>query len=688
MFHRVVPISRFPPLSAKQQNIRYPPQRGCNTFPQKKGIAMQIASVILWSIFVSAPGFSNPSIENYGMLPIVGRVVISPNGEIIAFRRTKSDKNDLVVTYSLKEKKRISALRVNNIDPQTLFFADNDHLILIASKRVDWRDFKDHFDAGSIYTFNIHSQKVEPLIKLGENVRGQRYVFSGQSIGYRNIAGKSPSGKDIYIGAYVSESENRQRHNYSLLRVNITGKGKPKIVQHGSPDVVNYFLDDTGQVLAREEYSQHTNKHSILSYSGKQQKRIYGYTAEIRSHYFVGLTSDYKALIYLNGDDKELVYHALNLETGKSTFAHSVSGDVADVLTDHKNMVVGTKLAGLIPTYELFDQRLDDRVNRILNTFPQHSVAFSSWTEDWSRVVVQVSGSSYAGDYYLIDKDKPPTFLTTARPGIKTEDINPLAIVTIKAGDGLEIPTILTLPRAHLSSLKSLPAVILPHGGPEAHDQIRFDYMAQALASEGYVVVQPQFRGSSGFGQKHVEAGWGEWGKLMQKDLTDTIRFLTKKQMIDPKRVCIAGASYGGYAALAGAAFTPDIYRCAFSLAGVSHIPKMLAADKRRLGKNHENLAYFAKIIASSDGGLEELNAISPYYSADKVKIPVMLVHGEDDDIVEFEQSSMMYKALKKAGKEVSLVKLKHEDHYLREGSTRLQALEALIKFMRKHLSN
>jgi Dipeptidyl aminopeptidases/acylaminoacyl-peptidases len=125
----------------------------------------------------------------------------------------------------------------------------------------------------------------------------------------------------------------------------------------------------------------------------------------------------------------------------------------------------------------------------------------------------------------------------------------------------------------------------MPHGGPAAQDVIGFDYMAQALASRGYLVVQPQFRGSTGFGQEHYKAGWGQWGKAMQDDLTDGVNFFVKKGYADPARVCIVGASYGGYAALAGAAFTPDLYQCAVSIAGVSHLPKMLKADKSRYGK-------------------------------------------------------------------------------------------------------
>ena len=157
----------------------------------------------------------------------------------------------------------------------------------------------------------------------------------------------------------------------------------------------------------------------------------------------------------------------------------------------------------------------------------------------------------------------------------------------------------------------------------------------------------------------------------MQNDLTDVVATLTKQGIVDANRVCIVGASYGGYAALAGAAFTPDLYKCAVSIAGVSHIPKMLADDKSRYGRNSSVLDYWNGSILKGEYDRDALEVISPYFSADKIKIPVLLLHGEDDKIVEYEQSKLMSKAMKKAKGDVRLVKLKNDDHYLQDGKTR-----------------
>jgi dipeptidyl aminopeptidase/acylaminoacyl peptidase len=415
---------------------------------------------------------------------------------------------------------------------------------------------------------------------------------------------------------------------------------------------------------------------------------LYGYEAEIATHSFRGLTSDYKSLVFLRNDEDELRYYTLSLADGEvgELQDQDVEKDIARVLYDDRNVVIGVQYSGLAPSYHMFDAELDKRVQDLVALFPDHAVYLSSWSPDLQHMLLLVEGPQFAGDYIVASDGQKPYRVGTMRPDIKREDFNLQAVMQIEARDGLVIPTILTLPNDSVDNLTNLPAVMLPHGGPESHDMLGFDYLAQALASRGYLVVQPQFRGSSGFGKQHRIAGHGEWGRKMQDDLTDALAYLVDGGVVDPGRVCIVGASYGGYAALVGAAFTPDLYQCAVSIAGVSHLPKMLQDDKSRYGKDHAVLRYFEISILGGEYDEDALKEISPYFAADQVRIPVLLMHGEDDKVVEFDQSRMMQRALTKAGKSVQLIRLDNEDHYLQEGSTRLQTLQAMIAFVDKHI--
>jgi len=259
--------------------------------------------------------------------------------------------------------------------------------------------------------------------------------------------------------------------------------------------------------------------------------------------------------------------------------------------------------------------------------------------------------------------------------------------VTYKARDGLEINAVLTAPPDYDSETSGkLPAIVMPHGGPASYDRFDFNWRAQYFANRGYLIIQPNFRGSTGFGEEFEDAGRGEWGGKMQDDITDGVNALADAGIIDRDRVCIAGASYGGYAALAGAAFTPDLYKCVVAIAPVSDLNLMLSDRRRRSGSDHWVISYWEDVMAEGDARKEKLNAISPVHFAERIKAPVLLLHGNDDTVVPYNQSTVMERALRQAGKQVDLVKLEGEDHWLSVADTRLQTLREMDRFIAEHL--
>ncbi|EGF90920.1 prolyl oligopeptidase family protein [Asticcacaulis biprosthecium C19] len=224
--------------------------------------------------------------------------------------------------------------------------------------------------------------------------------------------------------------------------------------------------------------------------------------------------------------------------------------------------------------------------------------------------------------------------------------------------------------------------MVLPHGGPESRDNIDFDWQTQCLASRGYAVLQPNFRGSSGYGEVFVEKGFGEWGRKLQTDLSDGVRWLAAQGTIDPKRVAILGASYGGYAALAGATLDPDIYRCAVSIAGVSDLKSMTGFElDNSAGKQTRRVRYWKQFM----GDAKTFDAVPPARQADKAYCPILLIHGTDDTIVPIDQSKRMEKALKAAGKPVEFITYKGQDHWETVGSHRIGMMTSALAFLEKH---
>jgi dipeptidyl aminopeptidase/acylaminoacyl peptidase len=322
------------------------------------------------------------------------------------------------------------------------------------------------------------------------------------------------------------------------------------------------FVDESGNVLAEEIFNNHSDVHLIVAYHDGEEVEIYREETEIPSIGAVALTADRKSLIFEAGSTDRFSYYTMSLEGGTvpGPIFERPDADVESVLMDINRIAYDVVYSGLSPSYEFFDDELTERVEAVQAHFPGHSVWLRDVTPDRRHLIILVEGSSTSGDISLYSDEGTLRFLGAARPELETEYVNPVVAYEYKARDGAIIPALVTVPRVHAEDPRSLPAVMLPHGGPESHDWLGFDWFAQALASRGYAVIQPQFRGSSGFGRQHLLAGRGEWGKKSQDDITDALKNLVAEGLVDPERVCIAGMSYGGFAALAGGAFTPDLY--------------------------------------------------------------------------------------------------------------------------------
>ena len=205
--------------------------------------------------------------------------------------------------------------------------------------------------------------------------------------------------------------------------------------------------------------------------------------------------------------------------------------------------------------------------------------------------------------------------------------------------------------------------IVFPHGGPEARDRYGYDPLAQFMAARGYVVVQPNFRGSAGFGRAYSSAGYGQWGKRMQDDVTDVVHHMIEAGVADPHRVCIVGASYGGYAALAGLAFTPDLYRCGVSMSGVSDLDESVRSESGSNGHAGLSYQYWAMSIGQPGRDSVAIDAVSPRRHANQMTAPLLLIHGEDDTNVPIHQSELMQQALAAVGRPPRFVRIPGEDH-------------------------
>jgi enterochelin esterase-like enzyme len=293
--------------------------------------------------------------------------------------------------------------------------------------------------------------------------------------------------------------------------------------------------------------------------------------------------------------------------------------------------------------------------------------------------VVAYSADLTPTDYYLYDrKSQKLTHLFAARPELAKYKLAPMQPVTIRSRDGLELVCYLTLPVG--VEPKNLPLVLMVHGGPWARDHWGYDSSAQWLANRGYAVLQVNYRGSSGFGKKFLHAGDREWAGKMHDDLIDAVNWAVKQGYADPKRVAIYGGSYGGYAALVGATFTPDVFRCAVDVVGPSNLITMWNSIP-------PYWEPYRKLIAQRVGEDEAfLKSRSPLFKADQIKIPLLIAQGANDPRVKQAESEQIVEAVRKAGKPVEYLLFSDEGHGFARPENRLKFYGAMEQFLVKHL--
>ncbi len=320
-------------------------------------------------------------------------------------------------------------------------------------------------------------------------------------------------------------------------------------------------------------------------------------------------------------------------------------------------------------------------LNKLKAALPNRQISIVDRATDGRHVLAKGTAPHSPPTWWLLDRTVKPTHVSpfvSTYPDIDDAGIAPVKHVTYRARDGLEIAAWLTLPKG--VSGAPVPFVVLPHGGPHACDSGDFDYLVQFLASRGYGVLQPQFRGSTCQGAGFEQLGFGQWGFAMQDDVTDGTRWLIDQKLADPTKIAIVGESYGGYAALEGVTKEPDLYRCAAAWAPVSDI-SLLAHDIR------SHVAEPEAALQRLGTDEERLKTASPALHADRIKAPVLLVHGKTDFTVHVNQSERMEDALKGAHKSVAAIYLDNSDHYLMTEQARLAWLEALNRFLATNLT-
>ena len=613
----------------------------------------------------------------FGDLPSVERVALSPSGKRTAIVYTLNGERSILVLD--ENNKPVGQYPLGDLKIRSMELASDGILLLTRSATSDLNSQflyeKSEFYQGLIVY--IDERRMESIFSDRREVMEAIYGYDGM----RMVDGRPKayfSGLDAGRGGRRPTQDFFRDGKMSLFEVDLMTNKSTRILDRSRwPERRTVLIDDDGSVFVKMLVNANSGSWELVNTSGDRLASGQSKTGE------VGLVA-----IGQNGDT--VIYTAEDATGDTPWYEVPIDGSSGpqEILADVNLQRIYTapftrRLIGYLPDGDdaapvFFDQALNARATAVRGAFPGLNPRMSDWAGALDQVLVYTSGNQDSGTYYAVDLGaRRADAIAYARQAIKPDMVGPVSRVNYSARDGLDLDGILTLPPGRAA--KNLPLVMLPHGGPNASDGPGFDWWAQAFASRGYAVFQPNFRGSTHRDRDFVSAGDGEWGGKMLTDMADGMAALAQQGVVDPERACIVGASYGGYAALAGVTILNDLYRCAVSVNGVADVQSLSRLENRGSSK------VFRRSLAELMGPTSTYRVISPRYNAGKADAPILLIHGKEDTVVEFAQSRNMADALKDAGKPYEFVELDGEDHWLSLGETRRAMLDATIAFVEKH---
>ena len=609
-------------------------------------------------------------LEAYGRLPAVSEVALSSNGERVAFVAEVKDRRR-VVAFDLKTGQPVATAQIGETKVRGIDWAGDQSVIVMTSAAASLHSYGvDLAEWDRPQVLDVKTGKVSLLLKP------QRGMLGGAR--HRPVIREYGDHAVAYFDTPVDTGQ---------IEVTMFGidpaTGRVSMSYTASRKVRDWIISPEGEIVGRGLFDADEGAFKVEAGKGRAWKTIYRAESSIGRTHLIGLGRDgAKFLITQRDADGRTTLAELD-QAGTLTPLKTPPDPAAIFFHRKTQALVALGYGGDDPRYAFYDRSLAERWGSVLGLFPDSRLQLVDFDAEMKRLLVRVETATDAGSYHVVDfRGEEPTALGVgvAYPDLKAEDLAEVRRIAFKAADGLDLDGYVTVPNGRQA--KALPLIVLAHGGPESHDEPGFDWWSQALASRGYAVLRVNFRGSDHKGTAFRNAGFGEWGGKMQTDLSDGVRYLAKEGLIDPKRVCVMGASYGGYAALAGATIDTGVYRCAVSVAGVSDLKAMLAEE--RVSGDSSGLRYWRRFMGA-DKDPELAVRRSPSRLAAKAEVPILLLHGREDTVVPYDQSTRMAEALKAAGKPHQLIPLDNEDHWLSREATRQRMLSEAVTFVEKH---
>ncbi len=625
-----------------------------------------------------------PPVTSFTNFPKFESMKISPNGTYLAFTRHMTEHEVMTVLRMEDLKATTQSHFGDRIDIWNFVWANDSRLLISPTRRFPGLiEYK--APTGEIIGLDASGKGAELLFgyQAGKMQTGGRIRERESIVAAAEIVSRLPEKTDeVLIQTY---GYSREGEFNSVYRMNV-GNGKLRKVA-GSPVRNGTFLPDRDQRIA-----------FVYGEDRQGDNQVYYRATDDSDWKLLSTTGmDEGWLLPIAPAEKPGEFYALDDRDANTEGVFTWSPDSGEqkLLFRHPEVDVwplGVDPAGIpwgfgyidhFPRYWYPDPEHPlARLHQWLNkAFPDHNIAITSQTDDMSLAVARVSGPRMPTVFFVADVRQPKLLhQLQSRPDLVAGQLGTMEPIEFAARDGRKIRGYLTVPGG--GGQKRLPMIVMVHGGPHGvYDTFDFDYEAQLFATRGYAVLQVNYRGSGGRGREFESAGYGKWGREMEDDVTDAVRWAIGDGVADANRICIYGGSYGAYAALTGAFREPDLYRCAVGMAGVYDLPLMF--EKGDIQSVEKGVNYLKRAVGTDQ---EELRRRSPVYNADKIRIPVLLLHGKVDQRAPYEHAKRMRDALEKAGNPPEWSTEWGEGHGFFDEANRAAAYELMLQFFARHI--
>ncbi len=612
-----------------------------------------------------------PAVDAFFQNPEIASPVVSPDGRHVAFLSPVKDKMS-VILFDLTAGTVEPIVRAFDGDITEVFWKGDDRIVFSADPNGR--------ESRAIMVVQVSTKSVQ---FLAENFRENR-----QDAAYARLVDRLQF-DPTHILVYGRSSPNGWHEG--LFTINLLTAERNRAFGD-DPETGDWKADGDGEVRYRVRQDGDRTIHEsradrssswapIAEYAGgilaeNSPVRYHGFSADNRTIYLTKADDEGRAALY--------GYDPKTRQWGAPLFQSDGGGiETVRLSWDHSRLE-GVDYGPDGREEKWFDPRLAKIAGMLRKAFPaKFDVTIVSSDRNENVFTVVVHGDLNPGEFYLLDLRGKTQLVQLGKthPRISPDQLQPMKPIEYRARDGLLIHGFLTLPAG--AEGKRVPLIIHPHGGPYGiYDQWGYDPEVQFLASRGYAVLQPNYRGSGGYGITFLLAGRREWGGKMQDDLTDAVKWAVDQGLADPARVCIYGASYGGYAALAGAVFTPDLYRCAVNYVGVSDLSLISSWQHEEA---EEGKAFYHNMVGDDK---EILNSRSPVNFVSRIKIPTLHAYGENDPRVVIKNWKELERELKKYQKTYEYIYEGNEGHGFRNEQARINFYRHLEAFLDKYLAS